>query len=101
MGIIDIRSGAVNKGLNTVFPHITPAGINISHSFQMRGLFEGGPYMRKYGRHSMIKRGSQNGNQRGVDETHQCSFPSALFGSLFPQLVQINGESSLKSCLMS
>ena len=63
--------------------------------------FKGGPYMRKYGRHSMIKTGSQNGNQRGVDETHQCSFPSALFGSLFPQLVQINGESSLKSCLMS
>ena len=64
-------------------------------------LFKGGPYMRKYGSHSMIRTGSQNGNQRGVDETHQCSFPSALFGSLFPQLVQINGELSLKGCHMS
>ena len=64
-------------------------------------LFKGGPYMKKYVRHSTIRTGSQNGNQKGVDKTHQCSFPSALFGSLFPQLVQINGESSLKGCLMS
>ena len=59
---------------------------------EVRVLFKGGPYVRKYG--------SQKGNQRDVDETHQCSFPSALFGSLFPQLVQINGELSLKGCLM-
>ena len=68
---------------------------------EMRVLFKGGPYMRKYGSHSMITTGSQKGNQKGVDETHQCSFPSALFGSLFPQLVQSNGELSLKGCLMS
>ena len=43
------------KYLLTVFPHIRPAGIIISHSLQMRvllelrGLFEGGSYKRKYG----------------------------------------------------
>ena len=60
--------------INTVFPHIRPAGIIISHSLQMRvllenttfslhkivrneriiriaGTIEGGSYMRKYGNH--------------------------------------------------
>ena len=62
--------------VNTVFPHIRPAGVIISHSLQMRvwitlhfhcikvlemqgllelwGLFEGGTYMRKYGNRNTI-----------------------------------------------